>query len=65
MWMAEWFFTDLFEKTVVTASGARNKTNSGFRPIDTIHADCAEQVANRSEQKHRREQHSEKQFRGD
>ena len=46
MWMAEWFFTDLFDGGVHAARRSARDTNSCLRPIKAAFADRADDVAN-------------------
>src|SRR5271155_4815794 len=65
MWMAEWFFTDFLERAVAAARGTHHYAGADLGPVPAIDSNRADNVEKCGQRKHEREQHSEKQFRGD
>src|SRR5579862_6229157 len=64
MWMAEWLFTDFFERAVTATRRSDHDASAFFGPGATFDSDRADDVEQRRNCERDQEQHSEEQFRG-
>src|ERR1700728_779994 len=63
MWMAEWLFTDFFQRAVATARRGGDDAGSRFGPTATFDSNGADRVEKRGECEHEHKQHSEQKLR--
>src|SRR5579864_6720112 len=65
MWMAEWLFTDLFERAVTAARGTGHGARANLGPLATVHTDRADRIAKGGQRKQEHEQNPKKKFGGE
>src|ERR1700683_1678554 len=64
MWMAEWLFTDFFQRTVSAARRRGDDAGSRFGPTAPLDADGADGVKECGQSEHEQEQDSKQKLRG-